>query len=121
MRTTIASRSDELARIIDPIAWQLHDAYPDNTPDLKMRDYFAARSRGTVEQILSAGWRPPAPVLTTPEDMESVPIAGIVRTSAGTIACRLDRDRGVLFGDDRPIPWEKLRLPATLLWSPEDD
>lgn len=68
-----------------------------------------------------AGWRPPVKVIETDEDLATeVPDGSIVRSKAGTIACRFDYGTGVVFGDDRPFPWGSLQLPVTVLWSPPD-
>lgn len=52
------------------------------------------------------------------EELDRVPVGAVVRSSAGTIACRFDGRNGVVFGDDRPFPWHKLALPAQLIWDP---
>lgn len=56
--------------------------------------------------------------VTTPEQLAAVPVGAIVRSAAGTIACRYDATRGVIFGDDRSFPWHKLHLPCRILWQP---
>jgi hypothetical protein len=63
-------------------------------------------------------WRE-ARTVRTVEDLDHVPARAIVRSEAGTIACRFDGRNGVVFGDDRPFPWHKLALPALLLWHPD--
>lgn len=61
----------------------------------------------------------PAQVITTLEGLREVPVGAIVRSAAGTIACRHSERYGVLFGDDRPFVWPVLGLPVTVLWTPE--
>jgi hypothetical protein len=56
--------------------------------------------------------------ITTVEQLDAVPIGGVVRSELGSIACRFDETRGVVFGDDRPFPWQALSRPALLLWHP---
>lgn len=49
------------------------------------------------------------------------PIRSVVYNQAdGTIAARFDETRGVVLGDDRSFPWDRLRGPLTLLWHPDD-
>ena len=49
------------------------------------------------------------------------PVRSVVFNQAdGTIAARFDERHGVVFGDDRPFPWDVLRGPLTLLWHPDD-
>lgn len=75
-----------------------------------------------ADAILGAGWRPPARVIETVEQLVAdVPDRAIVLSAAGTIACRFDYGTGVVFGDDRPFPWTTLQLPAAVLWEPEVD
>lgn len=62
-------------------------------------------------------WRE-ACTISTDEELDAVPVGAIVRSSAGTIACRFDSTHGVVFGDERPFPWRKLALDALLLWHP---
>lgn len=57
--------------------------------------------------------------IETYDELMAVPIGGLVRSSAGSIAARFDTDRGVLFGDDRPFKWLALRLPAVTIPIPE--
>lgn len=70
--------------------------------------------------ILAAGWRPPAQVIETAEDLAAVERGTIVHNSDGTIACRFDEQYGVVFGDDRPFPWSILTPPVFVVWSPTE-
>ncbi|ANW63982.1 hypothetical protein BCA37_10585 [Mycobacterium sp. djl-10] len=54
--------------------------------------------------------------IETAEDLDRVSTGSVVRSKAGTIACRFDALHGVVFGDDRPFQWRKLALPAQLIW-----
>lgn len=71
----------------------------------------------TLTAHQAQAWRD-ACTITTVEDLDRVPSGAIVRSSAGSIACRFDGRNGVVFGDDRPFPWHRLAFPAILLWSP---
>lgn len=55
-------------------------------------------------------------LITTPEGREAVPVGTVIHSADGTIACRYDATRGVVFGDDRSFPWKILALPLTVLW-----
>ena len=52
----------------------------------------------------------------TQKDLDDAPVGTVVRAADGTIAARYDHQRGVIFGDDRPFPWEVLQAPAVVLW-----
>ena len=58
------------------------------------------------------------PSVESAEQLNAVPRGAIVRSASGTIACRFDATRGVVFGDDRSFPWAKLALPVRVLWTP---
>ena len=58
------------------------------------------------------------PRITTPEQLDAVPAMTVVRSGSGTIACRNHDGRGYIFGDHRSFPWDKLQLPARILWQP---
>ena len=42
-----------------------------------------------------------------------------MRSSDGTIACRHYSGQGVAFGDERLFPWDRLALPLTVLYRPD--
>lgn len=71
--------------------------------------------------VLAAGWRPPAREITALDELLDLPVGTIVRSRAGTIACRFDLRRGVVFGDDRPFEWARLALPATVIPVPTEE
>lgn len=62
-----------------------------------------------------------ARTVTTAAELDALPRGAVVRSTAGTIACRWDRTRGVVFGDDRSFAWSKLALPADVLYLPDGD
>jgi hypothetical protein len=55
-------------------------------------------------------------VITTREERSALPPETIVRSAAGTIACRHYSGMGVLFGSGTPIIWHDLALPLTIIW-----
>lgn len=78
-------------------------------------------SRSSGRPISPLRWverlRRPRRIKTVAELM-AVSRGSIVRSKAQTIACRLDAERGVIFGNENPFPWGNLKLPCELLWTP---
>lgn len=69
-----------------------------------------------ADAILAAGFRRSTPhVVETVEELDALPNGTIVKSSAGTVACRHSEFFGVVFGDERPFRWDLLALPATVL------
>jgi len=66
-----------------------------------------------VREVLDAAY----PQITTVADREALSVGTVVRSAAGTIACRFDEERGVVFGMSLPFPWRTLQLPLTVLWA----
>lgn len=73
------------------------------------------RYASTAELVLQA-----RTTITTVEELDRLPVGVVVRSAEGTIACRFDATRGVVFGDDRPFPWLRLALTARVLWTPDE-
>lgn len=71
-----------------------------------------------ADDMIAAGWRPPARAIETDAELNDVPAGIVVRAKDGTIAARHPSGVGVVFGDDRPFPWSVLRAPATVLYEP---
>ncbi|MBO9041492.1 hypothetical protein [Curtobacterium flaccumfaciens] len=63
---------------------------------------------------------PPTPqAINSEEELEQLPAGVVVRSAAGTIACRHETGIGTTFGDERTFaPWNRLELPVTVLWHP---
>ncbi|MBU8830861.1 hypothetical protein [Mycolicibacterium goodii] len=59
--------------------------------------------------------------IETAEQLDALPRGVVVRSAAGTLWCRFDQTRGVVFGDHRPFPWARLALPARVLYTPGVD
>lgn len=55
-------------------------------------------------------------LIETEAERDALPRGCIVRSAGGTIACRYDATRGVVFGDERPFPWSSLQLPLTVIY-----
>ncbi|MGB8403976.1 MAG: hypothetical protein WCE30_07905 [Mycobacterium sp.] len=52
-----------------------------------------------------------------------IPVRAVAYNEAdGSIVARFDQEHGVVFGDDRPFPWQDryLRGPFRVLWHPSD-
>lgn len=83
-------------------------------------------SRQIVADALT-GWRPPAQVITTVEELAELPISTIVRDAQGSVAERSVDWRGnlgwMILGDDEHYVWGEwlwFEAPATVLWEPEE-
>ncbi|MFI7191420.1 hypothetical protein ACIBQ0_16935 [Nocardia nova] len=70
--------------------------------------------------LAAEGWRPPARVIETDEELRAAPTGIVVRAKDGTIAARHTTGVGVVFGDNRAFRWSILRAPATVLFEPEE-
>jgi hypothetical protein len=66
----------------------------------------------------SAGWRPPARVLTTVEELDALPDDTIIHTRYGTAAQRIDEAWEIPNEVGRYLG-EAIDLPATVLWMPD--
>lgn len=83
-----------------------------------------AGSMSTLAQILKVVIDHSAlyDVVQSSEELDALPTGVIVRSAAGTVASRFDKDHGVVFGDERPFsPWTRLELPAMIIWRPVDE
>ena len=76
------------------------------------------RCRSTADAAITAYLAVTQPVVETVEELEGLEVGVVVRSAAGTIACRADESNGVVFGDERPFPWTSLMLPARVIWRP---
>ena len=60
---------------------------------------------------------PPTPqVVETVEGRDAIPVGTVVRSASGTIGCRYDDHRGLVFGEDVAFEWSLLALPLTVLY-----
>ena len=59
--------------------------------------------------------------VTTAEELDALPVGVVIRSAAGTIAARADREHGVCFGITAHFPWLDLTLPVTVLYRPGVD
>ena len=57
--------------------------------------------------------------ITTAAGLDALPVGSVVLSAAGTIGCRYDETRGIVFGDDRCFPWGVLELPLAVLYRPD--
>ena len=91
---------------------------PNTQRDELARLISSRHTMGAVDAILAAGYRKPR-TITTVEELDALPVGSVAHSAAGTIASRFDEHFGVVFGDERPFEWARLRLPATILYTPE--
>lgn len=68
-----------------------------------------------ADAILAAGFRPPARVVTTVEELDALPEQAVIRDREGTVA---ELAFGMWFSSDGRV--FGLRLPATVLYEPKE-
>lgn len=73
----------------------------------------------TAKEAVAAGWSKPRTANSAAE-LDALPVGAVVHSAAGTIAAKLDRTEGVVFGIHRSFQWSGLALPATVLFTPGD-
>ncbi|NEW33819.1 hypothetical protein GV791_14775 [Nocardia cyriacigeorgica] len=84
-------------------------------------------ARRAADAAIAAGWRPPARVIETAEELDALPVGAVVRTSEGRIAekvAKWNRQH-----DEWAVPREEFScgsdelddLPADVLWEPEQE
>ena len=84
------------------------------------KDEAEVSSQEVAEAAVTAYFAVTQPVVKTEQALKALPVEVVVRSAAGTIACRADECNGVVFGDDRPFHWTSLALPARVIWRPHD-
>lgn len=70
-----------------------------------------------ADLLVDRGWSKPRTV-TSAAELDALPVGAVVHSAAGTIAAKLDRTEGVVFGIHRSFQWSGLALPATVLFTP---
>lgn len=103
----MSNEREQLADLVLPVLEKCFDS-----------DWNATYSEMVASIVLTAGYSKPR-TISTVEELAIVKNGTVVRSDAGTIACRFDAERGVTLGDDRAFPWGVLALPVTVLWEPE--
>lgn len=78
-------------------------------------DHLARVAAEAVRGLLSVKAPPEPVVVETVEARDALPAGTVVRSAAGTIACRHKSGVGVVFGDERPFDWSLLAAPLTVL------
>ena len=98
---------DQLAQIIyDTLNWQYGDF---NMPD------------DAAEAILDAGWRPPARVVTTVEELDGLPVGSIVRdVERAALDEKWDDDTWAEAGYEYTFSSRSIHLPAAVIYDPEE-
>jgi hypothetical protein len=59
-----------------------------------------------------------ARIVSTHSEAAALPPRTVVSSAGGTIACRYDAGRGLVFGDERTFCWDVLELPLRILFCP---
>ncbi|MFB7853767.1 hypothetical protein [Rhodococcus qingshengii] len=84
----------------------------------KIEHSFDCMADGLADYLTEdAGWSKPRTV-TSAAELDGLPVGSVVHSAAGTIAAKLDRTEGVVFGIHRSFQWSGLALPATVLFTP---
>lgn len=88
-------------------------------PGHQTADWLSGYSEG-VEHALQTLESFGSTTVDDPAEFGQLPRGVVVRSADGTIACRFDETRGIVFGDDRPFPWHALALPLVVLYMPQE-
>lgn len=104
---------ERVSRNLMPQAWGIIDQMSEPA----RQEYLSRMTDAMKSALETEGFhRTPTPhVVTTAEELGALPTKTIVRSAAGTVACRHSEFFGVVFGDERPFRWDLLALPATVL------
>ena len=71
-----------------------------------------------AEELLSAGWRAPAPVIDTAEQLAALPVGALISDQWKTAWHRFAQRNWGRLGKSRPDAPDRIVLPATVLWLP---
>ena len=110
------SARDELAQLL------ADDWNPDRDPIL------TAMFRDYAESILTAGWRPPARIIETAEELDALPNEAVIRDANGEMSMHINVPnkfnpagrRIKWWGDCQGYGWNIPVLPATVVYTPEE-
>lgn len=83
------------------------------------RENWRSSFRRHVDVLVDAGWRPPARVITTVEELDTLPDTTIVRARFGTTAQKSE-DAWEFPNEIGRYLGEIVDLPATVLWEDAD-
>ncbi|MFE2994146.1 hypothetical protein ACFXG4_03930 [Nocardia sp. NPDC059246] len=94
--------------------------------DRLAREYPVYDAAAIADDILNAGWRPPARVIETAEELDALPIGTIVVDAFAASCTRVHDDPlWKWVRATSAVPWGRHfhppRLPVTVLWEPEVD
>jgi len=110
IRSQATPARDELAALSDTI-WR--------TETTDFGGYSGRDAHAVADNLWAEGYRKPRTVNSAAE-LDALPVGAVVHSAAGTIAAKLDRTEGVVFGIHRSFQWGGLALPATVLFTPGD-
>jgi len=74
-------------------------------------------ARMAADALYALGWRPPAQVVETAEELDALPEGTVVRDAEGYVVERNADGYGSMAGGATEW-WAALPLPATVLWDP---
>ena len=75
----------------------------------------------TADAILAAGWRPPARVVTTVEELDALPVGSIVRdVERAALDEKWDDDTWAEAGYEYTFSSRSIHLPAAVIYDPEE-
>ena len=90
---------------------------PDSSPTPQVVDSTCTCPSGDGSLRWPCPQHPPTPhVVETVEGRDAIPVGTVVRSASGTIGCRYDGHRGLVFGEDVAFEWSLLALPLTVLY-----
>ena len=98
----------------DRLAQIIYDVLDPQYGDFNMPDDAATA-------ILAAGWRPPARVVTTVEELDALPVGSVVRDVERTALC--EKWDGNMWADvayEYTLSSSSIHLPTTVLYEPEE-
>ncbi len=100
----------------DQLAELLADDWnPDRDPIL------TAMFRDYAQTILDAGWRPPARVVTTVEELDALPVGSIVRdVERAAIDEKWDDNTWAEVAYEYTFSSSSIHTPATVIYEPEE-
>lgn len=79
------------------------------------------RCRRQAEAAITAYLAVAQPTVEDVQALKDLPVGVVVRSAAGTIACRADESNGIVVQSAAgTIGWTSLMLPARVIWRPHD-
>ena len=97
----------------DQLAQIIYDTLNGQYGDFTMPD-------DAADEIIRAGWRPPARIVTTVEELDALPVGSIVRDDErAALDEKWDDDMWAEVGYESTFYSSSIHTPATVLYEPE--